>query len=164
MHRSGAKTPQNADNGTVSPLARRRLGSLASQPSQTVWRTNKMKERRQLMKTIPVITLVACATGLWAGPAIANNSSKLTYERGVISSVNTTAHEFVIKEHKQAPQTFQWTDATTFARGKQGATAAALKPGETVRVGYMAGTTPLTAQTLEIKPAWGLHHQEKKAS
>jgi hypothetical protein len=114
------------------------------------------------MKTIPVITLVACATGLWSIDTFADNPSTLVYEQGVISSVNTTAREFVIKEHKQAPQTFRWTDATTFTQGKRGAGAAALKPGEAVRVGYMTGTSPLTAQTLEIKPARGLQHHDKK--
>jgi len=116
------------------------------------------------MKTIPIITLVACAAGMSASSALAGNPSKLTYERGVIASVNTTAHQFVIKEHKQAPQTFQWTDSTRFAQGKHAAKAADLKPGEAVQVGFLAGTTPLTAKTLEISPAEGQHQHEKKTS
>ena len=115
------------------------------------------------MKTIPVVTLALIASGLMFTPAWAKPSPRLNFEHGVITSVDPTAHQLVIKEHQNADQTFRWTNHTRFVRGKESATYAELKPGERVRVGFKPGTDPLTARLLDLLPARGLHHHAMSA-
>jgi hypothetical protein len=84
----------------------------------------------------------------------AGTKPKATEERGVVKSVDTTAHTLVVTEHKKnTDQTFQWNDQTKFMERDKSASASALKAGEHVRLTYTAGNPKPTLQSVHIAPA-----------
>lgn len=55
--------------------------------------------------------------------------------RGVVETVNSTNHSFVLR-NKDGAQSFYWKDFTTFKLGGDKATADAVKPGSEAKVSY----------------------------
>jgi hypothetical protein len=75
-------------------------------------------------------------------------------ERGVIKSVDLSAHTLVVTEHKKnTEQTFQWNDQTKFTERHKSASPGDLKEGERVRLTYAPDGSAPILQTVHIAPA-----------
>lgn len=110
-----------------------------------------MKRKTNLHKTV---VAALCVLSLSPALVFAGNTSKPSEERGVIKSVDMTAHTLVVTEHKKnSEQTFQWNDQTKFMERTKSASASALKAGEHVRLTYTAGSPTPTLQSVHITPA-----------
>jgi len=110
----------------------------------------------KLIKTHIKKTVTATLCVLALGPALvfAGSPAKPSEERGVIKSVDMTAHTLVVTEHKKnTSQTFQWNDQTKFMERDKSASASALKAGEHVQLTYTAGKPNPTLKSVHIAPA-----------
>ena len=101
-----------------------------------------------------IVVAVLCLSSLAPALVFAGNAAKPGEERGVIKSVDMTAHTLVVTEHKKnTEQTFQWNDQTKFMERDKNASASALKAGEHVRLTYTAGSPTPTLKNVHIAPA-----------
>ena len=101
-----------------------------------------------------MVVAVLCLSSLAPALVFAGSAAKPGEERGVIKSVDMTAHTLVVSEHKKnTDQTFQWNDQTKFMERDKNASASALKAGEHVRLSYTAGSHMPTLQSVHIAPA-----------
>ena len=111
-----------------------------------------MKLNTPINKTV---TTALCVLALSPALVFAGNTTKPGEERGVIKSVDMSAHTLVVTEYKKnAEQKFLWNDQTKFTERDKSASASALKEGESVRLKYSPGgeDTPLL-QSVHIAPA-----------
>jgi hypothetical protein len=101
-------------------------------------------------------TAVAALCVLVLSPALvfAGDAAKPAEGRGIIKSVDTSAHTLVVTEHKKnTEQTFQWNDQTKFSERDKSASASALKAGERVHLTYTPGGGTPVLQSVHIAPA-----------
>jgi hypothetical protein len=127
-------------------------------PEDRVAEKNKTANERNNMKLKTHIHKTAVATlgilSLTPALVFAGNTAKPSEERGVIKSVDMTAHTLVVTEHKKnSEQTFQWNDQTKFTERHKSASASALKQGERVDLTYTPGGSTPVLKSVHIAPA-----------
>jgi len=101
-------------------------------------------------------TAVAALCVLVLSPALvlAGDTAKPSEGRGIIKSVDMSAHTLVVTEHKKnAEQKFQWNEQTKFSERDKSASASALKEGERVHLTYTPGGDTTVLQSVHIAPA-----------
>lgn len=109
-----------------------------------------MKLNTHLHKT--VVTAV-CVLAISPALVFARGTAKPVQERGIIKSVDMSAHTLVVTESKKnVEQTFQWNKQTKFSERHKNASASALKEGERVRLTYTAGGDTPTLRSVRIAP------------
>ena len=95
-----------------------------------------------------------CILSLSPALMFAAGSPKPIEERGVIKSVDMTAHTLVVTERKNnSEQTFQWNDQTKFHEHFRSTSANALKEGERVHLTYTPGGSTPVLKSVHIAPA-----------
>src|SRR5262245_13781922 len=125
-------------------------------------RVRRNKNERPVMLTVFRIphaaAMTLCVLVLGSTAASAASSRKIDTERGVIRSVDTTAHTLLLTEHtKGTEQIFQFNDQTKFRVHHKTVTASDLKPGERVTIRYTPGGAPPLLQGVYaglFKPGW----------
>jgi hypothetical protein len=88
-------------------------------------------------------------------PAVlfAGNSPKTAKERGIIKSVDNSALQIVVTDHKTKTEgTFRWNDQTKFTEHHQTVNAGALKEGLPVYFTYVANSDPATLKCVRLEP------------
>lgn len=108
----------------------------------------------KLSSSLHFISIVMGALALGSAGVFAADAPKTRDERGMIKSVDATAHTLVISDLKnRSEHKFQWNDQTKFTEHGKTATAAALKGGERVRITCSGTGDLLTMQRVQIAPA-----------
>jgi hypothetical protein len=123
---------------------------------------NSMKFNTHLHTTVAT---ALCVLSLAPALVLAGSTTKPLKERGIIKSVDPTAHTLVVTEHKNhADQTFQWNDQTKFRERDKTVSANALKPSERVHLMYTAGGSAPTLQAIHIAPMRTAKHTARNMS
>lgn len=110
------------------------------------------------MKTISTsirrTTLAAlCALALSPAALFAGNAPKSTEGRGVIKSVDNSAHQIVVNDHKtKVDGTFRWNDQTKFIEHGKTVSASALKERMTVRLSYAPSSGTPMLKRVKLSP------------
>ena len=100
-----------------------------------------------------------CALALSPAALFAGNTAKTTVDRGVIKSVDMSAHQLVVTGEKgKTDETFQWNDQTKFIEHDKAVTASALQAGMSVHVKFAPGTGTPTMTTVKLSPAKPQQH------
>lgn len=121
-----------------------------------------MKLKTHLHTT--VVTAL-CVLSLTPALVLAGSTTKPLKERGIINSVDVTAHTLVVTEHKNhADQTFQWNDQTKFRERDKSVSPTDLKPGERVHLSYTAGGSTPTLRAVHIAPVKTEKHTARNMS
>ncbi len=106
-----------------------------------------------------------CVLSLSPTLALAGGTPKSVRERGIIKSVDMSAHTLVVTGHKKnVEQKFQWNDRTKFREHNGSVSADALKAGEHVNLTYTAGGSTPTLQSVHIAPAKMRKHSASHVS
>jgi hypothetical protein len=111
------------------------------------------------------VVTVLCVLSLSPGLVFAGGRPKPGEERGIIKSVDMSAHTLVITERKKnADQKFQWNDQTKFKERDKRASANDLKEGERVHLSYIPGGGMPVLQSVRIAAARTAKHNANDLS
>ena len=123
---------------------------------------NAMKLNNHIHKRA---TTAICVLSLSPALLFGADAPKPIEERGIIKSVDMSAHTLVVTERKNSSEKkFEWNDQTKFSERNQTTSASALKEGERVHLTYAPGGDTPILQSVHISPARTEKHSANKLS